>query len=103
MGQLERRLSRLEDISVRQHVDRQMATAAPVLASLGIPPEEWPGIRRDLEDEARWFASHAPLTPDQVEAEIQRVAAGYAAELGIDPAEVRAEADRIAELIEARR
>jgi hypothetical protein len=98
MGELDRRLAKLEDRMLREHVDRQMAQMARICAAEGLPETCLPEIRRGLEDNARWTLAHAPLSPELVEARILCCAREIAAHLGCDPAEVIAEAERLTEL-----
>ena len=98
MGNLVRRLGRLEDTIIQRDIDRQMAGLARVTESLGLPSSCLPEMRQCLEEQARAEAVHGPMEPDELEAAIQREAQQVANRTGMTVDEVLAEAERIVEL-----
>ena len=101
MGNLVRRLGRLEDTMIQRDIDRQMAGLARVTEVLGLPAFCLPEMRHCLEDYARAEAAHGPMAPDELESAIQREAQQVANRTGMTVDEVLAEAERIGELWES--
>ena len=101
MSSLDRRLEKVTDTMIQQEVDQQMAQVARVTEALGLPPSCLPEMRQCLEDYARAEAARGPMSPEDLEAAIQREAQQVANRTGMTVDEVLAETERIGELWES--